>query len=187
MKSSLLILLLAASLIAQADDTVPAHPQVMLETTEGNILLELDGRRAPLTVTQVLKLIDDGYYDGTVFHRVIPGFMIQGGGYDRDLKPREPEGGIPNESGNGLPNLRGTVAMAREESPHTAVAQFFINVADNKSLNPQSNRWGYTVFGYVIDGMDVVDKIAEMPTAPAGPFAQDVPVSPVIITKAYRP
>ena len=187
MKNCLLALLLVISLDAVAADEVPAHPQVMLETTEGNILLELDGRRAPLTVTQFLKLVDSGYYNGTAFHRVIPDFMIQGGGYNRDLKLKEQEGGIPNESGNGLPNLRGTIAMAREESPHTAVAQFFINVADNMSLNPQPNRWGYAVFGYVIEGMDVVDRIVVIPTGPAGPFPQDVPVAPVIITKAFRP
>jgi cyclophilin family peptidyl-prolyl cis-trans isomerase len=186
MMKYLIALLLAVALPAIADDEVPAHPQVLLETTEGNILLELDGRRAPLTVAHFLKLVESGYYDGTIFHRVIPEFMIQGGGYNRDLKLQEAEGGIPNESGNGLPNLRGTIAMAREEAPHSAMAQFFINVADNKSLNPRSNRWGYAVFGYVIDGMSVVDKIVAMPTGPAGPFDQDVPVAPVIITKAKR-
>ncbi len=187
MKNCLLAILLAIALPAAADDEVPAHPQVLLETTEGNILLELDGRKAPLTVAHFLKLVDDGYYDGTIFHRVIPEFMIQGGGYDRDMKLREDDGGIPNESGNGLPNLRGTIAMAREEAPHSAMAQFFINVADNKSLNPRSNRWGYAVFGYVIEGMDVVDKIVAMPSGPAGPFDQDVPVAPVIISKVSRP
>lgn len=186
MKTCLLALLLAVSAPSFAEDKVPAHPHVMLETTEGNILLELDGRRAPLTVKNFLALVDAGYYDGTVFHRVIPDFMIQGGGYDRDLKLREGDGSIPNESGNGLPNLRGTVAMARKNEPHTALAQFFINVVDNKGLNPSSRRWGYAVFGYVIEGMDVVDKIAAVPTGPAGSFGRDVPVAPVIITKAYR-
>jgi cyclophilin family peptidyl-prolyl cis-trans isomerase len=170
-----------------ADNDVPAHAHVKFETTAGDIVMELDGRRAPLTVAHLLKLIDSGYYDGTVFHRVIPGFMIQGGGYTRDLK--EKEGGdetIPNESGNGLQNLRGTVAMARLAEPHTANAQFFVNVVDNGSLNPRPDRWGYTVFGYVIEGMDVVDKIADVPTGPAGSFDKDVPVSPIVIRKAAR-
>lgn len=182
--------LLALSLLAGpvvADDGVPPHPQIVLETTEGNILLELDGRRAPLTVANFLKLVDDGYYDGTIFHRVIPDFMVQGGGYTRDLELREPDGGIPNESGNGLPNLRGTIAMAREaDAPHSAMAQFYINVADNKSLNPRASGWGYAVFGYVIEGMDVADKIAAAPSGPAGPFSQDVPVAAIVIEKAYR-
>ena len=158
----------------------------MLQTSEGDILLELDGRRAPLTVGHFLELVEDGYFDGTIFHRVIPDFMVQGGGYTRDFALKEPEGSIPNESGNGLPNLRGTVAMARQSEPHTAMAQFFINVADNQGLNPRPDRWGYAVFGYVIEGMEVVDKIAETPTGPAGPFAQDVPVATIVIEKAYR-
>lgn len=182
----LLPALLVLGLTAAAEDAVPPHPQIVIETSAGNILLELDGRRAPLTVRNFLNLVDAGFYNGTIFHRVIPGFMIQGGGYDRDLKLKEPEGGIPNEAGNGLPNLRGTIAMARRDEPHTAVAQFFINVADNRALNPSSTRWGYAVFGYVIEGMDIADKIAEVPTGPAGRFSQDVPVAPVIINKVYR-
>lgn len=184
MLSTLCLVLLAAG--AVADDDVPAHPWVVLETTEGDILLELDGRRAPLTVKNFLALVDDGYYDGTIFHRVVPGFVAQAGGYTRDLKAKEPEGGIPNESGNGLPNLRGTVAMARQDRPHTAMAQFFVNLTDNRELDPQSDRWGYAVFGYVIEGMDVLDAIAGIPTGPAGPLDQDVPVSAVVIESAYR-
>jgi cyclophilin family peptidyl-prolyl cis-trans isomerase len=191
MMKSLLIGLLTAlvflpGLPATADDKVPAHPLVVLETTEGMIKLELDGRRAPITVRNFLELVDQGFYDGTVFHRVMPGFMIQGGGYDRNLKLKEPDGGIANESGNGLPNLRGTIAMARQQEPHTAKAQFYINVVDNKSLNPSATSWGYAVFGYVIEGMDVADKIAAAPTAAAGPLAADVPIAAIVITKAYR-
>ncbi len=179
--------LLTAPAAALADDeAVPPHPQIVLETNEGNILLELDGRRAPLTVRNFLGLVEDGYYDGTIFHRVIPDFMVQGGGYTRDLELKEPEGSVPNESGNGLTNLRGTVAMARQSEPHTAMAQFYINVADNKGLNPRPDRWGYAVFGYVIEGMDVVDKIAAARTGPAGGFPSDVPVAAIIINKAYR-
>jgi cyclophilin family peptidyl-prolyl cis-trans isomerase len=181
------LITLCCSVAAAADKDVPAHPHVRFETTAGTILVELDGRRAPLTVAHLLQLVDSGYYDGTVFHRVIPGFMIQGGGYTRDLKQKETDDRtIPNESGNGLQNLRGTVAMARLAEPHTANAQFFINVVDNGSLNPRPDRWGYTVFGYVIEGMDVVDKIAGVPTGPAGDFDKDVPVSPIIIEKAAR-
>jgi len=186
MKFIQLVLLTLCSSVTAADE-VPAHPHVKFETTAGPILMELDGRRAPLTVGHILELVDNGYYDGTIFHRVIPGFMIQGGGYTRDVKLKEAgEKSIPNESGNGLQNLRGTVAMARLADPHTANAQFFINVVDNGSLNPRPDRWGYTVFGYVIEGMDVVDKIAAVPTAPAGEFDKDVPVAPVIIEKASR-
>jgi len=136
-------LLCCLATTGQADDRIPAHPYVMLATSEGNILLELDGRRAPLTVRNFLQLVDSGYFDGTVFHRVIPGFMIQGGGYTPDLTLKEPnEGMIPNESGNGLRNARGTIAMARKLDPHSAMAQFFINVADNGGLDPQQDRWG---------------------------------------------
>lgn len=186
MKALFVALILVFAPLAAAEDTVPAHPLVVLETTEGKIRLELDGRRAPITVENFLRLVDKGYFDGTIFHRVIPGFMIQGGGYDRDLKLREPDGGIVNESGNGLPNLRGTIAMARKPEPHTAMSQFYINVADNKSLNPSATRWGYAVFGYVIEGMDVADKIANVPTAAAGSLPGDVPIAPVVIVKAYR-
>ena len=180
-------LMMFGCIVAGAADEVPASQHVRFETSEGNILMELDGRRAPLTVGHVLELIDNGYYDGTIFHRVIPGFMIQGGGYTRDLKEKDAgEETVPNESGNGLQNLRGTVAMARLPDPHTANAQFFINVVDNGSLNPKPDRWGYAVFGYVIEGMDVVDKIAATPTGPAGEFGSDVPVAPVVIEKVSR-
>ncbi|MEX2122442.1 MAG: peptidylprolyl isomerase [Woeseia sp.] len=187
MKTILLALLAFCCTVAgAAGDEVSPHPHIKFETTKGDILIALDGRRAPLTVRHVLELVDKGHYDGTVFHRVIPGFMIQGGGYTRDLKTREPGDTIPNESGNGLENRRGTIAMARLAEPHTANAQFFINVVDNGSLNPRPDRWGYTVFGYVVEGMDVVDKIVSAPTGPAGEFDKDVPVAPIVIEKASR-
>jgi cyclophilin family peptidyl-prolyl cis-trans isomerase len=186
MKKLLLILLLLPAL-GQVQDGVPAHPYIKLETSEGDIILELDGRRAPLTVGNFLKLVDSGYYDGTVFHRVIPGFMIQAGGYTPGLKAKEGDDGeVVNESGNGLMNLRGTIAMARTSDPHSAQAQFFINVADNNTLNPQPDRWGYAVFGNVIQGMEIAEKIAEVPTGPGGQFSQDVPQIPIIINKASR-
>ena len=173
MKKYLLTLLLLPFL-ATGQDRVPAHPYIKLETSEGEILLELDGRRAPITVGNFLELVDSGYFDGTIFHRT-PG-----------LKLKEPDETIPNESGNGLLNRRGSIAMARTNEPHSGGAQFFINVADNASLNPQPERWGYAVFGNVIQGMDVVDKIAAVPTGPQGNFSQDVPQIPIIINKASR-
>lgn len=179
-------LILAWTLSATAEVKVPAHPLIQIETTAGVIRLELDGRRAPLTVGHFLKLVDSGYYDGTIFHRVIPDFMVQGGGYTPGLKLKEPGGSLVNESGNGLENLRGTIVMARQNAPHTANAQFFINVADNMKLDPRPDRWGYAVFGTVIEGMDVVDRIVTMPTGPAGQFSQNVPIVPVIIKKMSR-
>lgn len=185
------LLLIALTLIAVdigpaafAQDDLPAYPRVRLDTTEGEILLELDTRRAPLTVRHFVDLVKSGHYDGTIFHRVIPDFVAQAGGYNRDLESVEADDAIVNESGNGLRNLRGTVAMARFEEPHTANAQFYINLSDNRQLDPQGSRWGYAVFGYVIEGMDVADAIAALPTGPAGDFASDVPVVRVIIEKA---
>jgi cyclophilin family peptidyl-prolyl cis-trans isomerase len=187
MKNTILSLVLVIGWTSGlAAETLPAHPQISVETTEGNFVLELDGKRAPLTVRNFLNLVASGHYDGTIFHRVIPGFMVQGGGYTPDLKERESVGTIPNESGNGLSNSYGSVAMARLSEPHTAGAQFFINVADNMRLDPGPNGWGYAVFGYVIEGMGVVDKIAAMRTGPAGRFKSDVPVVPVVIKKMTR-
>ena len=184
-----LTLIILASLLSQsvtAQDDLPAYPRVTVQTTEGTMVLELDARRAPLTVRRFIGLVDAGYYDGTIFHRVIPNFMIQAGVVDRDFVSRETDDTLVNESGNGLKNLRGTVAMARLAEPHTANAQFFINIADNRSLDPRGDRWGYAVFGYVVEGMDVADKIAAMRTGPGGQFTQDVPVVPVIIDSAKR-
>ncbi len=164
---------------------IPNYPQVTFETTEGKIVLELDYQRAPITVRNFLELINEQFYDNTIFHRVIPDFMIQGGGFNRDLDKKESSKTIANESGNGIPNLRGTIAMARLPQPHTAGSQFFINVVDNRALNPGPSNWGYAVFGYVVDGMDIVDKISIMPTGSSGQFKSDVPIIPVIVTKAY--
>lgn len=187
MKKTLLTLILSLSCaLAIAADKVPAHPHIEVVTTEGSFKLELDGRRAPLTVANFLALVDSGYYDGTIFHRVIPDFMAQAGGHTPDLKAKEKENSIPNESGNGLSNLRGTIAMARTGDPHSANAQFFINVADNDRLDPSSTSWGYAVFGSVIEGMDVVDKIVNAKTGPAGQFRSDVPIVPIVIKKMSR-
>jgi cyclophilin family peptidyl-prolyl cis-trans isomerase len=184
MKKSLLALILTlSSATAFAADKIPAHPHVLLETTLGNIKLELDSRAAPLTVRHFLGLVDSDFYDGLIFHRVMPGFMVQGGGYTPGLKLKEDDDTIPNEAGNGVSNMRGTIAMARTGDPHSANSQFFINVVDNRRLDPGNNRWGYTVFGYVIEGMDVVDQIAAVQTGPQGNLRSDVPVVPIVIKK----
>jgi cyclophilin family peptidyl-prolyl cis-trans isomerase len=198
MKKSLITLFLTLICsIGWAADKVPAHPHILVETTEGNFKLELDGKAAPLTVANFLKLVDSGFYDGTIFHRVIPGFMAQGGGFTPGFKKKEPDDAIPNESGNGLQNLRGTIAMARTGDPHSAGSQFFINVADNVAANPQTSnldpvkhasrgRWGYAVFGFVFEGMDVVDKIVNARTMNNGPGGAPAPVVPIIINKMSR-
>ena len=180
--------LLAAG-ISQAADRVPAHPYIEMETSEGRILLELDGRAAPITVAHILSLVDSGFYDGLIFHRVREGFMIQGGGFTPGFKRKEDDATIPNESGNGLSNRRGSIAMARTSDPHSANTQFFINVVDNVRLDPNKSpgggSWGYTVFGVVIEGMDVVDKIAGVPTGPQQGQAH-APLIPIIIKSMRR-
>ena len=192
MKLALLALLPALTLTgAFAADRVPAHPHILVETTEGSFKLELDGKAAPLTVASFLKNVDSGFYDGIIFHRVIPDFMAQAGGYTPDLKLKETDDTVPNESGNGLSNKRGTIAMARTGDPHSAGAQFFINVVDNsESLDPKKDpvrgRWGYAVFGIVFEGMEVVDKIVNAETRPNGPGGAPMPVTPIVIEKMSR-
>jgi peptidyl-prolyl cis-trans isomerase A (cyclophilin A) len=187
MKSYCLILLfLSAWGSGYAENSVPAYPHIKVETTEGTFVLELANKRAPLTVQNFLSLIDSGYFDGTIFHRVIPHFMIQGGGLTPDLKEKKSGYTILNESGNGLSNTYGTIAMARQSDPHTASTQFFINVANNTRLDPSPTNWGYAVFGYVIEGMKVIDKIVLLPTGPSGRFKNDVPIVPIVIKKISR-
>ena len=156
------------------------YPLVRVKTTAGVFVVELDHSRAPLTVENFLQYVNDGFYDGTIFHRVVNSFVIQGGGYtvDHEAKPTQPS--IPNESGNGLSNQRMTIAMARTNHPHSADSQFYINLADNIALDPKPTRWGYTVFGRVIEGMDIVDDIGHRATSPKGQF-QNLPAAPVII------
>lgn len=164
------------------------NPKVLLETTSGDILLELYPDKAPKTVENFLKYVDDGFYDNTIFHRVIPGFMIQGGGMDARMREKATRDPIPNEADNGLKNDRYTIAMARTPDPHSASAQFFINQADNDFLNfraPTQDGWGYAVFGKVIDGEDVVDKIAKVKTTSSG-IHSDVPKETIMIEKASR-
>jgi cyclophilin family peptidyl-prolyl cis-trans isomerase len=164
-----------------------ANPQVELKTTLGAIVVELDADKAPLTVENFLQYVKNGHYDGTVFHRVIPGFMIQSGGFTADFKEKPTRAPIRNEAGNGLRNAVGTLAMARTSDPHSASAQFFINVADNTSLNfrfPTQEGYGYAVFGKVVKGMDVVERIVKVQTGPGPASHQNVPVKPVIIEQA---
>lgn len=164
-------------------------PNVLLETDHGNIEIALDEEKAPKSVANFLAYVDAKHYDGTIFHRVIKGFMAQGGGYDSSYEKRPVRDAVPNEADNGVKNTRGTVAMARTSDPHSATAQFFVNVVDNGFLDhteKSSSGWGYTVFGKVVDGMDVVDKIVSVPTGAAGPFAKDAPQTPVVIKSARR-
>ena len=168
-----------------ADDLTTKR--VKLETSEGNIVLQLDITRAPLSVLNFMKYVRSGFYDGTIFHRVIKDFMIQGGGFTPEMERKTPNAPIKNEADNGLKNLRGTIAMARTNDPHSATAQFFINTVDNSFLNHTDKTprgWGYTVFGRVIKGMNVVDKIRNQRTGPNGPFPSDVPLKMVLIHKA---
>lgn len=173
---------LAAGLtLALAALSSQAAPSVEMQTSMGTIVIELDSEKAPITVKNFLQYAKDGFYNGTVFHRVIDGFMIQGGGFTKDMGEKPTGAQIPNEAKNGLKNQRGTIAMARRAEPHSATAQFFINHKDNSALDyPSQDGWGYAVFGKVTQGLDVVDKIAKVKTGNRGMF-QDVPVEPVVI------
>jgi len=160
--------------------------KVLLKTNKGDITLTLDAAKAPKTVANFIEYVKSGHYDGTIFHRVIDNFMIQGGGMTAGLKEKKSGAQIENEANNGLKNERGTVAMARTSDPHSATAQFFINVNDNDFLNhtaPNAQGWGYAVFGKVTDGLDVVDVIRKVKTSNSG-FHQDVPTEDVLIEKA---
>ena len=157
---------------------------IKLHTNHGTIALELDAEKAPKTVANFVAYVEAGHYDNTIFHRVIDGFMIQGGGFEPGMKQKPTRETIENEANNGLKNERGTIAMARTSAPHSASAQFFINVSDNGFLDyPGQDGWGYCVFGRVVDGMDVVDKIKGVKTGRAG-FHQDVPIEDVVVERA---
>jgi cyclophilin family peptidyl-prolyl cis-trans isomerase len=165
-----------------------SNPQVILDTTMGSIVIELFHDKAPISVANFLDYLDSGFYNGSIFHRVIPGFMIQGGGFTEDMDEKKTGSPIKNEAGNGLSNLRGTIAMARTSVVDSATSQFFINTVDNFFLNHQNNSpegYGYCVFGKVIEGMEVVDAIQNVPTGTYGYF-EDVPLEPVLIKTACR-
>ncbi len=179
-------LLALSFMLAATPTSEPAAPCVTIETSKGNITLELMPESTPATVENFLAYVDDSYYDGLIFHRVIEGFMIQGGGVDSQYRSRQTRPPVANESIEGEANLRGTIAMARTSDPDSATAQFFINHRDNPPLDATGSRPGYTVFGRVTGGMDVVDAIAVSPTGSGGPFRSDVPVDPVIIHSIRR-
>ena len=161
----------------------PARPVVALETSLGTIRIALDRDQAPVTVENFLQYVRSGHYDGTIFHRVIPNFMIQGGGFDAEMKQKPTKPPIKNEARNGLKNRRGTVAMARTNDPDSATSQFFINVKDNTMLDYGLRNAGYAVFGEVVEGMDVAERIVAVPTTMRGPYS-DVPRMPVVIKHA---
>ncbi len=186
---SLYLLLLAFALASgQPPAASTANPRVALETSMGRIELELEPGKAPKSVENFLAYVDAGHYDNTIFHRVIPSFMIQGGGFTAEMNQKRTRDAVQNEADNGLKNSRGTVAMARTGDPHSATAQFFISSVDNTFLNHTAKTpqgWGYTVFATVVEGMDVVDRISAVATGNQGAF-QDVPKTPVVIKKATR-
>ena len=192
-KFSRLIVLIISSLLLFSTTTYAtdkqkmSNPIVKLSTNQGDITLELNSTAAPVTVANFVSYVEDGFFNGLIFHRVIPNFMLQGGGFSSDFKQADTKAAIENEADNGLKNDRGTIAMARTGDPHSATGQFFINHADNGFLDHSSKTqqgWGYAVFGKVTEGMDVVDKIAAIPTGSGGMFPTDVPKEEVIIEKA---
>jgi peptidyl-prolyl cis-trans isomerase A (cyclophilin A)/peptidyl-prolyl cis-trans isomerase B (cyclophilin B) len=185
MRISLLAgLLLTWQLLGGACYAAEQTTQVRVTTNLGQFVIEVFNDRAPLTSANFLRYVHEGFYSNTLFHRVVANFVIQGGGHDAttlQLKPTHDP--VFNESGNGLQNKRGTVGMARGGSPHSGNAQFYVNLVDNAELDPVATRWGYAVFGRVVQGMDVIDRIGETPTGAAGPFKSDSPLKPVIIEK----
>jgi len=183
-----IMIVLGLSLAVGAADKPVDNPRVVLDTSKGKIVLELYLQKAPETVVNFLSYVDTKFYDGTIFHRVIPNFMIQGGGFTADMKRKPGKGPINNEADKGLKNVRGTIAMARTGDPHSATAQFFINSANNDFLNHKNKTqqgWGYAAFGMVVEGMDVVDAISAEKTTQRGSY-RDVPVEAVVINTARR-
>ena len=160
------------------------QPRVRIETTAGAFVIEVDTARSPLTAENFLRYVRSGFYEGLLMHRVIANFVVQGGGYTPDYQPRETAAAIVNESGNGLSNARGSVGMARGDTPHSATSQFYVNVKDNPGLNPLPSRWGYAVFGQVVEGMEVIDRMAYVATGERAGFA-DTPLEPILIRRAF--
>jgi len=191
------VLILAGGLLAQpaafaADPaaapvtpaTSTALPRVRVTTSMGSFVIELMSDRVPYTVANFLRYVKEGFYPGTVVHRVIPNFVVQGGGHEAgDYKLKPAHDPIVNESGSGLQNKRGTVGLARGDQPHSGNAQFYVNLVDNPELDPLPTRWGYAVFGHVVDGMDVIDRIGVAATGAVGPFKSDAPTKPIVIEK----
>ncbi len=182
-------LFIIACLGTATGNAIAEGTKVLMETSLGNVTLELDAAKAPKSVENFLRYVDEGFYDGTVFHRVIDGFMIQGGGFSADFDRKETHGPVENEADNGLKNQRGTLAMARTSQPDSATAQFFVNLVDNAFLDHREKTrrgWGYAVFGKVSDGMEVVDEIAKLATTARPNGMRDVPIELPIIKKMSR-
>ena len=183
---SMMLFLTSTQSFATENKMSETQPKVKLQTTLGDIVIELNAEKAPISTKNFLTYVKEGFYDGTIFHRVIPDFMAQGGGFTTDFKQKTPHDPIKNEADNGLKNKRGTLAMARTSDPNSATSQFFINYKDTSFLDytsPTPNGWGYAVFGEVIEGMDVVDNMAKSPTGNRGGH-QDVPKTDIVIEKA---
>jgi cyclophilin family peptidyl-prolyl cis-trans isomerase len=172
------------SFLVQSSAQAASVERVRVTTNYGAFVIEMQRDRAPLTVENFLFYVKSGYYTNTLFHRTIANFVIQGGGVGLDYKAKPTQKAIANEAGNGLKNLRGTVGLARASGPHSGDCQIYVNVADNADLDPLPTRWGYAVFGKIIEGMEVIDRISISPTGAMGPFKQDAPLEPVIIQKA---
>ncbi len=186
----IIYLIVLITLLVISSSAFSANPQVVIKTNLGDITIELYPDNAPKTVANFLQYVEEDFYNNTIFHRVIQNFMIQGGGFDSTLKEKTTRSPIENEANNGLKNEIGTIAMARTSDPHSATAQFFINVANNTFLNftaPNQRGYGYTVFGRVTDGLAVVNKIAATPTGSGGPFRSDVPKNTIIIESVSLP
>jgi peptidyl-prolyl cis-trans isomerase B (cyclophilin B) len=188
MRSSIvfMMLLLTTTLSFATENLMSDSPKVKFTTSLGEIVIQLNPEKAPVTSANFITYVNEGFYDGTIFHRIISGFMAQGGGFDTDFNQKTTHDPIKNEADNGLPNKRGSIAMARTNVPNSATAQFFINYKDNSFLNftsPTPSGWGYAVFGEVIEGMDVVDEMAKQPTGNRGGH-QDVPKTDIVIEKA---
>lgn len=187
LKAAIIAALLFSNATYATDKTNMSMTTIKFTTNQGDIILELDGEKAPKTVANFVAYVEDGFYTGTIFHRIIPNFMAQGGGFTSDFKQKDTKAPVENEADNGLKNDVGTIAMARTNDPQSATGQFFINLSDNGFLNHSSKTsqgWGYAVFGKVTEGMDVVEKMAGIPTGSGGMFGTDVPQEEVIIEKA---
>jgi len=177
--------LLVIGSFAWAQSARAADPVVVMKTSMGTIKIQLDATHAPLSTANFIAYVDKKFYDGTIFHRVIPGFMVQGGGFTKDMTEKPTMPPIHNEGTNGLKNVRGTICMARTSDPDSATSQFFLNLVDNGALDPTPDSAGYAVFGKIISGLDVIDKMAQVPTTTAGPY-ENVPVTPIVIISVRR-
>jgi len=186
-RPKLLLLLVGLGALAGAaaadTPTEATTDRVRVDTTLGSFVIKLDATRAPLTTANFLAYVRSGFYSGTIFHRVISNFVIQGGGYDDKYRLKDTQPSVPNESGNGLSNKRFMVGLARADAPHSGNAQFYVNLTDNEDLDPTPLRWGYAVFGRVVEGLEVVEKIGRTPTGSVGPWPKDAPLEPVVIQR----